>query len=100
VHRSRKAGDRKQITSEFSAPDPNSAAQMLYGRRTATDLLGDLFNRVCYEQLTHLIDFLFSPGTSHRFLLCASVDENHTVSPRAPGSLLQLLDERLDLQEV
>jgi hypothetical protein len=73
---------------------------MLHRRRTATDLLGDLFNRICYEQLTHLIDFLFRPGTSHRFLLCASVDENNTVSPGAPGSLLQLLDERFNLQKV
>jgi hypothetical protein len=100
VHRRRKAGDRKQITSEFPAPDPYSAAEMLHGRRSTTDFLGDLFHRICYEQLTHLVDFLFDPGTSRRLLLCASVDENHTVSPRAPGSLLQLLDEWFNLEEV
>jgi hypothetical protein len=73
---------------------------MLHGRCAAADLPGNHLNRNDYKEFAYLVDLLFGPRTPQRLLLYASVDEDHAVSPRAPGNLLQFLYEWFNFQEV
>jgi hypothetical protein len=86
MHCRGKAADGKQIASEFVDSDSPSAAEVLPGGRAAAHLPCNHVNGIGYKEFTYLVDLFFGPSTPQRLLLYASVDEDHAVSPRAPGS--------------